>query len=481
MGGGKKVHSTKSSKQNDAYVIPRLTLLLLPVICWRILRGRVRSIHYLKASRFSMLILKGILGETHISQILPTGHLQIPVYGQALDLIDEVYMSAFKQALDTAFNRDHDSMLEKMLKKEITSDLAETLYFLKFSQSISEQASFILVDSRVAWLGDSILERVSGRAQTANGFLYRLDKVSLVLQAHLTRLMHLFIPIALLCFALINLFKRTFHRSFRFAIIVHNINHQFKARGKYLDFLVDDEIIKNEDTVFLQLRRIPDELMEAIGNRSLNISPYLGYWETLREASSRDILKCIPEILSYLRIEFSHTASKQMVTVMQVALMNTLRWQLIRARYSFEHLITFNDEQISHIARNSVLRKSGVECWYYSHSAAMGYSSNPRSNPIEKRHILWSYLDYDHFITWNQAMKSYIKSHPVFFTKTSPGHGHRYAEGVQQAERLSREIRRLLEAESTICLWRHDGHNVNLTKRSTLVVFHVFCVFNRLF
>ena len=68
--------------------------------------------------------------------------------------------------------------------------------------------------------------------------------------------------------------------------------------------------------------------------------------------------------------------------------------------------ITYNDEQSGHIARNLIFNSEWIKTWNYAHSASMSYVGIVSKCDKDARHILWSYLYYDNYVTWNKDMKS---------------------------------------------------------------------------
>jgi polysaccharide biosynthesis PFTS motif protein len=411
---------TLISKKDSNIILCQIGWLNLPVLLVMLLRNQLNSIHYLAAPDMILSILRLFINPENLKQILPIGHISTAHYGEALDIVDDVYSNGFEDKIPINWVNqliNHSSMVH-VIKKELSSELATSLYMLALSENLQKGGKqSILIDFKFQKY-QPLADAASKKAiRIGDGMLFWLDEFSVRIQVLRNRIM-LFGLVPLLFFqSLFNIFKRRKARSFKYAVLVHNAKHQFKANGKYFDFIIDEDLIKQDDVVFLQMDGISPDNISVNSARGRHFSPHLTYRYVLQSSQSKDLLHLLISILPIVMKNFWMPNHQSLARAIQTLLMNVIRWRLILEQYTFDHLITFNDEQSSHIIRNDVLKQRGTQSWYYAHSAAMGYSSNSLENPREVRHILWSYLSYDHYVTWNVAMKSYILSHPVFFQK----------------------------------------------------------------
>lgn len=99
------------------------------------------------------------------------------------------------------------------------------------------------------------------------------------------------------------------------------------------------------------------------------------------------------------------------------AFLNYFRWQEIMKELSIRHFITHVDFGIGHVGRNLALNQAGVQTWYFTDSANLGVNLEKGEKSIT-RHPFWSYLCYDHLVTWDGAIAEYYKRHPGSFKET---------------------------------------------------------------
>lgn len=99
-----------------------------------------------------------------------------------------------------------------------------------------------------------------------------------------------------------------------------------------------------------------------------------------------------------------------------LTLYNYFAWSHILKACSIKHFITHADFGVPQIGRNTALHQSGAQTWYFTDS--MNHGCNFQNTETRGRHPFWTYLNYDHFVTWTPALASYYKSHPGTFRQT---------------------------------------------------------------
>ncbi|OGW47582.1 MAG: hypothetical protein A2Y66_03275 [Nitrospirae bacterium RBG_13_41_22] len=99
------------------------------------------------------------------------------------------------------------------------------------------------------------------------------------------------------------------------------------------------------------------------------------------------------------------------------ALLNYFRWQKVMENLSIRHFITHGDFGIGHVGRNLALNQAGVQTWYFTDSANLGVNLE-KGEKRGTRHPFWSYLYYDHLVTWDASIAQYYKEHPGSFKET---------------------------------------------------------------
>ena len=96
-----------------------------------------------------------------------------------------------------------------------------------------------------------------------------------------------------------------------------------------------------------------------------------------------------------------------------IALFNYFRWQNVMESVNIRHFVTHGDFGIGHLGRNLALSQADVQTWYFTDS--MNFGCNFKNGENGMRHPFWAYLHYDHFVTWDDFLALYFKSHPASF------------------------------------------------------------------
>lgn len=100
------------------------------------------------------------------------------------------------------------------------------------------------------------------------------------------------------------------------------------------------------------------------------------------------------------------------------AFFHYFRWLELMKAINIKHFITHCDFSVSHIGRNLALKQAGVQTWYFSDSISFGCNRQSSVSRGRMRHPFWSYLCYDHFVTWDVFVAEYFKAHPGSFEET---------------------------------------------------------------
>jgi hypothetical protein len=96
------------------------------------------------------------------------------------------------------------------------------------------------------------------------------------------------------------------------------------------------------------------------------------------------------------------------------ALFHYFRWQKVMETIEIRHFITHSDFGISHLGRNLALNQAGVQTWYFTDS--MNHLVNlQEEKKCGMHHPFWTYLQYDHLVTWSVTLARYHNEHPGSF------------------------------------------------------------------
>lgn len=108
-------------------------------------------------------------------------------------------------------------------------------------------------------------------------------------------------------------------------------------------------------------------------------------------------------------------------------------WRNILMDISFKHFISHCDFGIPHVGRNIALNQAGVQTWYFTDTMNSMLNFRDAKAHFKGLHPFWTYLYYDHFVTWDDALAEYYQEHPGTF-KQSHVVGCIWAGHIQKKE-----------------------------------------------
>jgi polysaccharide biosynthesis PFTS motif protein len=196
-------------------------------------------------------------------------------------------------------------------------------------------------------------------------------------------------------------------RKYQYGVTVVAPKRQLRENQRGPDFLVDNRKIRPNEIVYLPLVTLSKsqkrKLLEMDGN--VYELPKLGRFFSNWPQWARLFLLC----MSYRLIR-----SGNEIEVASSALFNYFRWDHVMRHIDFRCFITHCDFGLSHISRNILLKQRGIETWYFEDTMNYGNAFREQNKTLN-RHPNWSFLHYDHFVTWNGDVADYFRSHPRSF------------------------------------------------------------------
>ncbi|MFB3883659.1 MAG: polysaccharide biosynthesis PFTS motif protein [Thermodesulfobacteriota bacterium] len=184
---------------------------------------------------------------------------------------------------------------------------------------------------------------------------------------------------------------------------------QLRDNKRGPDFIIDNREILASEVVYLPLIPLTKDQQEILAKLPGEV-----YW--LPKA------RCFSHFKQWKRLfilglkqRFLRNGEELMSA--SNAFLNYFRWQGIMKELSIRHFITHSDFGIGHVGRNLALNQAGVQTWYFTDSANLGVNLEKGEKSIT-RHPFWSYLCYDHLVTWDGAIAEYYKRHPGSFEET---------------------------------------------------------------
>ena len=197
-------------------------------------------------------------------------------------------------------------------------------------------------------------------------------------------------------------------RRYSYGITILSAIRQLEGDQRGPDFIIDNNKIRAEDVVYFpladltsaqekRLAEIPGEIYYP-PKTGRCFSHFTEWKKLLGIASKKYFLRNSEEI---------NTASR--------AFINYFRWLKVLKDVKLRNFISHCDFGVSSIARNLALNQAGIKTWYYTDSSNSGYNFKGVNGGNGVRHPFWTYLYYDHFVTWSELLVQYFKEHPGSF------------------------------------------------------------------
>ena len=197
-------------------------------------------------------------------------------------------------------------------------------------------------------------------------------------------------------------------KSYSYGMTIVAPLRQLTSNQRGPDFIVDNDKIRTEDVVYIPLADLTSvqekRLAEMPGEiyyppkASRCFSHFTEWRKLLGMASRKYFLRNSEEIDEACR-----------------AFINYFRWLKVLKDIKLCNFITHCDFGESSIARNLALNQAGIKTWYYTDSSNSGCNMKGVKKGNGVRHPFWTYLYYDHLVTWNELLVQYYKTHPGSF------------------------------------------------------------------
>jgi hypothetical protein len=204
--------------------------------------------------------------------------------------------------------------------------------------------------------------------------------------------------------------KSTDDKIFKYAIsIPFSWATKFKGAREFT-FLVDDNIIKKNETVFLVEYPESKKFYQHYSSAGYN----------LREATK---IQQVKNLFSVSNLDASHDASKIVGLLMAhkedffiyealiFLLISRISWSVITTKTLFKNYVYFNKEGKAQIAANIFLKEKYIVVHAYSQFIGGSYQVCGNSSVFDNRNVHWSFLNPDYFYLNNQAMVDSMALH----------------------------------------------------------------------
>jgi polysaccharide biosynthesis PFTS motif protein len=186
---------------------------------------------------------------------------------------------------------------------------------------------------------------------------------------------------------------------------------QLRGNQRGPDFIIDNNRIHAEDVVYIPLIDLTtaqkNDLEKLPG--TAYFPPEIGrYFSNFAEWRN----------LLWFAVKQGVLRNREEAKTASNVFFNFFRWSHVMKSISIRHFITHGDYGVHHVGRNIALNQAGVQTWYFTDSMNFGVNFKEDRAGYDMRHPFWSYLDYDHFVTWDKHLGEYFRSHPGTFKQT---------------------------------------------------------------
>ena len=185
---------------------------------------------------------------------------------------------------------------------------------------------------------------------------------------------------------------------------------QLRDNKRGPDFIIDNKKINANEVVYFPLMPMTTDQQKTLAKLPGEIHFLPKQRQFFSNFSQWKRLLLLGVKYKFLRND------EELMTASNVFL-NYFRWQKVMEDVSIRQFITHADFGVGHIGRNLALNQAGVKTWYFTDS--MNHTVNFQIK--EKHgglHPFWTYLYYDHLVTWDDTLVQYYREHPGSFKNT---------------------------------------------------------------
>lgn len=194
-------------------------------------------------------------------------------------------------------------------------------------------------------------------------------------------------------------------RSYSYGMAIVSPTRQLKDSQQRPDFIIDRKKIHAEDVVYFPL-------VDLISEQKKQLEAILGavYYPPRAGRYFSNFTKWLKLFRLALKKNFLGNADE--INTACNVFFHYFSWQKVLNDIKLKHFITYCDFGVGHIGRNLALNQAGAQAWYFTDSMNMGCNLKVEEDECNMRHPFWTYLYYDHFVTWDELLARYFKEHP---------------------------------------------------------------------
>lgn len=193
--------------------------------------------------------------------------------------------------------------------------------------------------------------------------------------------------------------KKSAH--YKHALIVVSPVRQFANEIQKVDFLIDGNLIKKEEVIFLSNKILDDNARAYMEKHQLDYLDDLG-----SQVSFKEIRRVMKDYLMLL-CSFFKEDSLTIKTSLK-GLFFYVTWESLTRNIQIDNLIAYSSYEIKSIFRNIILRGRGCTTYQYNDSLNFGYFFKKNGTKTKYSFEL-GFLYGDYYIVWNKEVIDYFK------------------------------------------------------------------------
>lgn len=200
-------------------------------------------------------------------------------------------------------------------------------------------------------------------------------------------------------------------RSYAYGVTIVSPTRQQADNQRGPDFIIDNNKILPKDVVYFPLVDLTNDQ-----KKQLSQMPGTVYYPPKAGRFFSNFI----EWQKLLRLTFKKNFLRNGIEIKAAcnAFLNYFKWLRVLENVKLRHFITHCDFGMSHVGRNLALNQAGVQTWYFTDSMNFGLNFKEEKKGFGMYHPFWTYLNYDHFVTWDDFLAQYYKDHPGTFKQT---------------------------------------------------------------
>ncbi|MDO8282167.1 MAG: polysaccharide biosynthesis PFTS motif protein [Thermodesulfovibrionia bacterium] len=340
---------------------------------------------------------------------------------QVIEPVYEVYRREYQKLFQFVSDTLKSSSAENAFKKNLCNKLAEfysvNILLARIEDCLESESIHVFPDTNIGqylYLKSLVTRCRQDLAEHRNiRFPFRMRA-----RSYIENFKHNIVALTMLSaqtaasglFAFFTSKRRTERKSYTYCVSIIAPNRQLRGNQRGPDFIIDGDKIQAKDVVYLPMVKLDSRQKELLKKTKGDVyyPPDRGRFFSNFTEWSR-LLRLVTGGVFSQKCEETKAASN--------IFFNYFAWTAVMRGLSFKHFITHSDFSLNHIGRNIAIDQAGAQTWYFTDSMNFGNNFSEDKDGYGMRHPFWSYLTYDHFVTWDKLLEEYFRSHPGSFKK----------------------------------------------------------------